>query len=232
MWTRPASKLQFVSLKVPLNMASRYVLYYSPASASMLVHVLLLQLNVPHEIRLVDIAKGEHRTPEYLRLNPNGFVPTLLVDGKPMIETSAISMYLAECHPEGNLAPAIGDPNRATYLQWFFHFANTLQPAYRLWFYPTEIPNSDIEHVKAVGSARVEKSWELLEKHLEAANTPFIAGDKLTAVDIYATMLVCWSRNFPKPATQWPHIAALVERVTSLPSWKKMNEIEGNTDWL
>ncbi|KAG9406390.1 hypothetical protein AC1031_002708 [Aphanomyces cochlioides] len=213
-------------------MSSPYVLYYSPATASMVVHVLLLQLNVPHELRLVDITKGEHRKPEYLRLNPNGFIPAIEIDGKIMYETSAISMYLAERHPEGNLAPAIGDPNRAAYLQWFFHFANTLQPAYRLWFFPTDIPNANEEDVKSVGRARVEKTWELLEQHLESANMPFIAGDKLTAVDIYATMLVRWSRNMPKPATQLPRIAALVERVTSLPSWKKMNEVEGNTDWL
>ncbi|KAH9147669.1 hypothetical protein AeRB84_008719, partial [Aphanomyces euteiches] len=98
-------------------MSSPYVLYYSPATASMVVHVLLLQLNVPHELRLVDITKGEHRKPEYLRLNPNGFIAAIEIDGKVMYETSAISMYLAERHPEGNLAPAIGDPNRAAYLQ-------------------------------------------------------------------------------------------------------------------
>ncbi|CAK4073600.1 unnamed protein product [Aphanomyces euteiches] len=213
-------------------MSSPYVLYYSPATASMVVHVLLLQLNVPHELRLVDITKGEHRKPEYLRLNPNGFIAAIEIDGKVMYETSAISMYLAERHPEGNLAPAIGDPNRAAYLQWFFHFANTLQPAYRLWFFPTDIPNANEEDVTSVGHARVEKTWEILEQHLESAKTPFIAGDKLTAVDIYATMLVRWSRNMPKPATQLPRIAALVQRVTSLPSWKKMNEVEGNTDWL
>ncbi|KAH9129135.1 hypothetical protein AeMF1_000790 [Aphanomyces euteiches] len=149
-----------------------------------------------------------------------------------MYETSAIIMYLAERHPEGNLAPAIGDPNRAAYLQWFFHFANTLHPAYRLWFFPSDIPNVDSEEIKSVNRARIEKTWEILEQHLESANTPFIAGDKLTAVDIYATMLASWSSDMPKPATQLPRIAALVERVTSLPSWKKVNEVEGNTDGL
>ena len=55
-------------------------LYYSPGSASMLAHWLLIELGVPHELRLVDTAAKAQKSPEYLALNPNGVVPTLVAD--------------------------------------------------------------------------------------------------------------------------------------------------------
>ncbi|KAG9406386.1 hypothetical protein AC1031_002704 [Aphanomyces cochlioides] len=134
--------------------------------------------------------------------NPHGHVSTLVVDGKPMYEAAAISMLLAERFPEANLAPSVGDPSRATYLQWFFHLANTVQPALRLWYYPSDTPGSS-----------------------------FILGDCVSAVDIYTTMLMHWTQVMPKPATKWPRIAGLIDRVTSLPSWKQVNQVEGNAEW-
>ena len=53
-----------------------YTLYYSPGTASMCVHWMLIELGEPHELVKVDIEAGEHRKPEYLKLNPSGVVPT------------------------------------------------------------------------------------------------------------------------------------------------------------
>ncbi len=72
-------------------------LYYAPGAASMLVHWLLIDLDLPHELNLVDTAAGAQKRPEYLALNPNGVVPTLVVDGQPMFEAAALAMTLAEC---------------------------------------------------------------------------------------------------------------------------------------
>jgi glutathione S-transferase len=49
--------------------------------------------------------------------------------------------------------------------------------------------------------------------------------------DLYATMLMRWSRNMPRPATQWPALSALAARVKARPAWKKLCAIEGLTDW-
>ena len=59
-------------------------LYYSPGTASMVVHLALLELDVPHELRLIDIDAKAQKSPDYLRLNPNGVVPTLIIDGAPV----------------------------------------------------------------------------------------------------------------------------------------------------
>ena len=85
-----------------------YVLYYSPGAASMAVHWMLIETRLPFEAHLVDIDAGHQRDPDYLRLNPSGRVPTLVVDGVPRHESAALLMLLAERHPEAGLAPAPG----------------------------------------------------------------------------------------------------------------------------
>ena len=76
-----------------------YSLYYSPGAASFVVHWLLLELDAPHELKWLDLDSGEQKRPEYLALNPNGVVPTLVVDGKPHHEAAALLLYLAGDHP-------------------------------------------------------------------------------------------------------------------------------------
>ena len=65
----------------PTHISPVDTLYYSPGAASMLVHWLLLELEVPHVLHRVDTAAGEHKRPEYLALNPNGVVPTWISNG-------------------------------------------------------------------------------------------------------------------------------------------------------
>ncbi|RHY50853.1 hypothetical protein DYB30_006992 [Aphanomyces astaci] len=198
----------------------------------MVVHHMLKELRVPHELRLVDIDTGAQKDPEYLRLNPNGQVPTLVVDGRPMYEAAAITLFLADRHPDANLAPAIADDERrATYLQWMFHLANTLQPAFRLWFYAKDLPHVDHATVKADVQACIEAVWDRVESHLVAANSSYMLGASVSALDLYLVMLMRWSRNMPKPATEWPRVASVAHRVKETTSWKNMNAAEGNTDW-
>src|SRR4051794_36211902 len=113
-------------------------LYYAPSTASLVVHWLLIELGVPHELSKLDLEAREHKRPEYLALNPAGVVPTLVVDGKPICEAAAIVMHLVDAHPGAGFAPPIATSARAEYYQWMCTFANTLQPAYRAWFYPDE----------------------------------------------------------------------------------------------
>src|SRR6266513_2336480 len=116
-------------------MAMEYVLYYSPGAASMAVHWMLIELAVSFEARLVDIEAGVQHSQGYLRLNPAGRVPTLVIDGAPYGESTALLMLLAERHPDALLAPAPGAPIRAEWLQHMVYLANTLLPAMRDWFY-------------------------------------------------------------------------------------------------
>ncbi len=207
------------------------ILYYSPGAASLLVHWLMIELGLPHELRELDFSAREQKSAEYLALNPSGVVPTLVLDGKPMTEAAAIAMYLADRHPESGLAPAPDAVARRDYLQWMFHLANAVQPLFRIWWYPHEpagagLADSVREHVRP----RIEAAWERIDAHL-AANGPYLLGDAPTAADFYLTMLMRWSRNMPRPATAWPGLAALAQRMKARPSFAAMHAAEGLGDW-
>jgi glutathione S-transferase len=208
-----------------------YTLYYSPGSASLAAHLALIEAGAPHQLELLDLQARQHKSPAYLALNPNGVVPTLLVDGKPMYECAALLMLLAERHPESALAPGPGTPERARYLQWMLHFANTLQPAFRSWFYPAE-PAGAASTAAAQESARlrIESTWDRLDAHLGVAG-PHVCGARYSVADMLAVMLMRWSRNMPRTALDWPHCRALAERVRARAAWKRMYEVEGLTEW-
>src|ERR1700721_247985 len=80
-------------------------LYFAPGSSSMAPHIALHELGVPFEARRLSFSKRENRTPAYLALNPEGKVPTLLVEGRPLTEVAAILFYLARQFPEARLLP-------------------------------------------------------------------------------------------------------------------------------
>ncbi|MFO1473760.1 MAG: glutathione S-transferase family protein [Lysobacterales bacterium] len=207
------------------------VLYYAPGSASLLVHWLLIELDVPYELRLVDTAAKQQKTPEYLALNPNGVVPTLVVDGEPRYEAAALAMLLAERHPEAELAPPAGDPRRADYLQWMFNLANMVQPLFRQWWYPGEpAGEANADALRAHCAPRIEAQWQRIDEHL-AKNGPHLLGENISAADFYLTMLMRWSRNMPKPATEWPRLAALAKAMKARPSFARLYAQEGLEEW-
>jgi glutathione S-transferase len=206
-------------------------LYTAPGAAGLVVHWLLIELEVPHELRLLDFAKKEQKSPEYLKLNPAGVVPTLVLDGQPLNEAAAIVMHLADTHPTAGLAPALGSVERARYYQWMFFCANTLQPAFRAWWYPSEpAGEANTQAAQASAKARIEAGFERVDAHL-AANGPYLLGDRVSAADFMFTMLMRWSRGMPKPATDWPQLAALAARMKARPSFRTLYEREGLTEW-
>jgi glutathione S-transferase len=208
-----------------------YVFYYSPGAASFAVHWLLLELGVPFEARRVDLDTQEHKRPEYLKLNPNGLVPTLLIDGKAAYESAALIALLAERHSEVNLSPGVGTAERVTYLRWMFHLSNTLQPAFRTWFYPEEAAGAaNIEAAKGQARPRIEAAWDRIESHLSSAG-PMMCGERLSALDFYATMLMRWARNMPRPATSWPAISTYVATMKARPTFRELYAREGLTEW-
>ena len=208
-----------------------YILHYAPGAASLVVHWLLIDLGVDHELRRVDLAAGEHKQPAYLALNPGGVVPTLQIAGVPVAEAAALVLHLADAHPAAALAPVPGSIERARYYQWILFLANTVQPAFRRWFYPAEAAGADAADSNKDGAREaIEGAWTRIDDHL-AAQGPHLLGDQLSAADFLLGMLMRWSRNMPRPATDWPQLAALAARLKARPSFRRLYEVEGLTDW-
>jgi glutathione S-transferase len=208
-----------------------YTLYWSPGAASLCVHWMLIELGEPHELKKLDLDAGDHRKPEYLALNPSGLVPTLVVDDVPLSESAALLMLLAERHPQSAFAPPPDSPQRGKYISWMFFLSNTLQVAFRDWFYPDQQAGpSAVEAVKAHARGRIESCFKRIDAQI-AGGGPYLLGNRVGAADFLAAMLMRWSRNMPKPATEWPAIADYVKRMKGRPSFKALYEREGLTEW-
>ncbi|CAN5407799.1 glutathione S-transferase family protein [soil metagenome] len=210
-----------------------YRLYYCPSTASLAVHWMLIEMGASFELALIDTATGAQKSPDYLQLNPSGVVPTLIVEGAPVCEVAAILMLLAERHPGRGLAPLVGAPERAAWLQWMVYLANTVMPSFRAWFYPHEpAGEAGSDAVAANAEARLAAIWDRIDAHLAAQIGSHMLGERLSTVDFLATMLMRWSRNMPKPATTWPNIARYLSRMRAMPSLREVHAREGLTDWI
>ena len=208
-----------------------HTLHYSPGAASMSVHWLLIELDIPHRLSLVDFESRAQKSPDYLALNPAGVVPTLVMEGRPHAEACALLVHLADTHPESRLAPPVGAPLRMEFLQWMFHLANVVQPLFRMWWYPHEPAGPDqADAVLEATRVRVEAAWDLVDAAL-AQRGPYLLGEWPCAADFHLTVLMRWSRNMPRPATDWPHLQALAAAMKARPSFRALYEREGLAEW-
>jgi glutathione S-transferase len=198
----------------------------------MCAHQALIEVDAPYRLVSVDLQAGQQRDAAYLRLNPGGVVPTLLIDDVPLTETAALLMTVATRHPEARLAPAESSASRASWYQWIVYLANMLQPAFRLWFYPADISDqADVQAVlKAATCRKIESIWTRIDAHL-LTQGPYLLAEEFSAADLMLIMLMRWSRNMPRPATEWRALHQYAVRMKARPSWKKLCALEGLTDW-
>lgn len=208
-----------------------YTLYYSPGTASLAVHLALLEIGVPYELELMDFDTKAQRNETYLRLNPQGQVPTLLIDGKAFTESAALMLILADRHPEAGLAPPLAGSERAGCYQWVVFLSNVLGSTFRHWFYPGDLGAA--EHPPAVRAAllgRIENAWTRLDTHLAAAG-PYLLGEHLSVADLLLIMYMRWSRNQPRNALEWPTLKSFADLMRQRDSWQRLCDIEQLTEW-
>ena len=115
-------------------------LYIAPGSSSMAPHVALREVGAEFELRTISFRRREQRTPEFLALNPEGKVPTLLIDGRPLSEVAGVLFYLARRFPDAGLLPAGDAEAEAQVVSWMSFIAATIHPARR----------RGIDHARAV----------------------------------------------------------------------------------
>jgi glutathione S-transferase len=201
-------------------------LHYSPGDASLLPHMLLRELAIPFELRLVDRSRNAQKSPDYMRLNPNGRIPVLLDGDLVLYETAAISLYLADRHPESGLAPAVGTAERAQFYKWMVHLTNTPQAEYRAYFYPHEYAADEAApSVKAAAEARLDGIFDRIAAQLGAG--PWLLGARFSAADLFLFMLIRWGRAMTRPPRTLPELGAFAERVHARPAVQATLAAEG-----
>ena len=197
-------------------------LYYFPGNASLTPHILLEEIGAPFELRLVDRSNAEHKSAEYLKLNPNGLIPVFVDGDLVLYETAAICLHLADRHPGHALAPAVGSTERAHFYKWLAWLATTLQTALIAYFYPQRWVDDGnaaaAAQVKAHAQARIGELLDQLDMQLGSTEGPWLLGPIYSAVDAYAMMLCRWTRAFPRPARDRPRIGPYLQRVLARPA--------------
>jgi glutathione S-transferase len=217
-------------------------LHYFPSNASITPHILLEELGVPFELKLVDRAHNAHKSAEYLALNPNGLIPVLTDDSHtpPLVlyETAAICLHLVDSFPHANLAPRVGTVERAHFYKWLVWMKNTWQPTLFQYFYPERFVDTDdaaaAAQVKRSAQARVGGMLKQVDDQLAAnakRGSEWLLGDSFSALDIYTFMLGRWTRVFEgaAPATQkasdantWPHLGPFMHRMLARESVQRV----------
>ncbi len=106
-------------------------LYFAPGSSAMAPHIMLHEIGAPFESRHLSFARNQHKDPAYLAINPEGKVPTLLIDGRPLTEVAGILFYLARAFPEARLLPVGDIEAESRIVSWMSFIAATVHPARR-----------------------------------------------------------------------------------------------------
>ncbi|ENN86498.1 maleylacetoacetate isomerase [Rhizobium freirei PRF 81] len=200
---------------------SEVVLYdYWRSSASYRVRIALHMLGMSYRSVSVNLLDGEQRSPDYLKLNPQGFVPTLVIDGKIMTQSLSIIEYLAELRPECGLMPAaIADRQHVRALA--YAVAMDIHP----------ICNTHVAAYVATISDRAEvrEEWmrhfisgglHKLEAMLSGFDGPFSFGDTPTMADICLVPQVYNARRWGVDLTDLKRVVEVDRRCSELPAFQ------------
>jgi glutathione S-transferase len=189
-------------------------LYYSPGACSLAVHIALEWLGEPYDAVRVKIG-----SPEYLKINPAGTVPTLDTgEGWTLTQAAAILRYLARRFPKADLGGGDDLREQAEVDRWSSFLTGDLHPAFFPVFmaqrYTTAKDEAALSAVRSAGLALVHKRFGLLEAHL--AGREFFVGDKRSILDAYAFPMVRWgAATLADGLTDFPNIRAHHERTAT-----------------
>jgi glutathione S-transferase len=199
--------------------------YYAPMSTAVRATWAVEELGVPCERRRLDIQKKETKTPEFLKMNPNGVVPLLVVDGTPIFESTAILIYLGETYGvEKGLYPAPG-LKRAETLKWVI-WANVgfFEPLNR-WarnrapFVPDEQKNAKAAEAAGHDLGAVMK---VLDDAL--AGKSYLVDDKFSLADLAVSSYLGWLMFMGYDYSAFKNVKAWGDRCLGRPAALKTNK--------
>jgi glutathione S-transferase len=181
-------------------------LYLSPGSSSMAPHIALHEIGVDFESCWISFAKRQQHASEYLVLNPEGKVPTLLVDGVPLTEVAGILYYLARRFPEAGLFPAGDLEAEAQVISWMSFIASTIHPARR------------------IGVDRWKEVFGIAEQRLGRKDW-VVGGYSIADIHLFRLFWRFFNSLHPAPP-DFPALAAHYDRMMARPAVQRVLEIE------
>lgn len=161
------------------------VLHFAPDSCSRVPLIALEEIGQPYDLKVVRFMRGEHRSPEYLALNPSGKVPTLVIDGRPLAENVAILSWLADRFPEARLLPEAHGLDRSEQIADLAFCASGLHPIVtrlRIPQYFCDLPEARAR-VFEMAQEAMQFHFARIDRHL--AERRWWYGDQWSIMDAY-----------------------------------------------
>ncbi|WP_185968598.1 glutathione S-transferase family protein [Paracoccus sp. M683] len=205
-----------------------YRLFWEKMSGAMVVELLLDEMQVPYQRVAVDMAAGAHRSPDYLALNPTGQVPALAFPSGEIIgETAAIIIALGEHHPQPSLVPAPDHPDRARFLRWLIYMAASPYMTFIQFNHPERFLDDPRSHPALVDNARrrLLDQFTLMDQAIMGA--PFLLASGVSALDLYAYMLIEFFGDDPVSLAVRPRLAGLYASVAKRASVARVRPRHG-----
>lgn len=191
--------------------------YYTSKTCALATHIALIDAGADYTLRRIDFQSGEQRSPEFLAINPKGRVPALVTPQGILTETTALLTYIAQTHPQANLAPT--EPFALARLQSFtaflsstLHVAHAHGPRGNRW---TDDPVA-IAALKSYVPTSVTAAFKLVEDTM--LQGPFVMGDTYTIADPYLFTMSTWIEGDQVDTAQIPRVMAHRQMMSKRPS--------------
>jgi len=195
-------------------------LYHSPFTRSHLIRFALEELGLVHELRRIDVSKGEHKAPDYLAINPLGQLPALRDGDVTLREAAAIALHLADRAPERGLAPALGSKERAPYYQWIvFSMATEMLALSKIALHTQVLPEAlRVEAIAQAGRAE----WLEVARTLQLAlrGKAYLLGDAFSMADVLVGGCL-WLADFLGVLSAHPELCGYYARVRDRPAFQR-----------
>lgn len=199
-------------------------LYHNPLSPNVRrVRLTAAVLGISLEEHKLDFAKGEHKSPEYLALNPNGAVPTLVDGDFVLTESRSIMQYLASKKPESGLLPK-DEQARADVTRWQFWDSSHFSPQLGTLTFEKMIKGMmgmgepDQGKIKDA-LAGFRRFAAVLDKRLDGKK--YVVGKVLTVADLTLASSLMYAEATEAPVGEFPHVKEWFASITALDAWKK-----------
>jgi glutathione S-transferase len=193
-------------------------LYWAPRTRSLRALWVLEEAGVPYERVRLDLSAGEQKSAEFRAINPMAKVPALTDGPVAVAESGAICAYVAEAHPGGGLAPPVGDPARARYLQWLFFSPGCVEQSFL-----AKSANVSIRQ-EAAGFGDFDRVFDVLEAAV--ANGPWLLGERFSAADVMIGLDLHFGIDIFKLVPSRPVLRAYVDRCLARPALQRAKAIE------
>lgn len=201
-----------------------YTIYTSPGTGAFAAEAMLEAGKAPWKREIIDTAKDEHKTADYLAINPAAQLPALILpDGQLMTESAAICLFLGDAHRDTGLAPQPGDARRAAYLRWMVYLSANVYEA-DLGCYYSDRYTSDAAGADAVKSCAIDQmnaAFAIIDEYL--SRHEWLADKTMSAADIYLAMIASWHPDIAALKLACPRIAGVWEKVAMVDFVKKTN---------